>query len=259
LEFADYRPYTPGDDLRLVDWNVWARLEMVLVRLFHEDRNMAVGITVDATGSMGFGQPRKCDHAAELAACLAVCALLVRDSVTIGCSGGVGPGVRVKGHNTKVFGSILKLLERIEPGGATDPVRAMRVQLQGAKQDRFFLLSDMLHEDREREGVLRLLAASSRRPVLLHTLSQQELEPDLSEPSKIVDVESGESFVIDGGRAAADKYNKALGEWIGGLRERCRELGVQYIPAWTTVPVRELMQRRLRRNRVVESIRGGGR
>jgi len=67
VELADFRPYAPGDDLRLVDWNIFARLETVLVRLFHEDRDLSVVIIVDGSASMGFGSPRKLDHAGELA------------------------------------------------------------------------------------------------------------------------------------------------------------------------------------------------
>src|SRR5690606_16952271 len=87
LEFADHRPYSAGDDLRRVDWNVYARLRTVLVRLYHEDRNLSVRICVDASASMAFGTPRKADHAAELAAGLALVALLVRDDVSVGCVG----------------------------------------------------------------------------------------------------------------------------------------------------------------------------
>ena len=88
MEFADHRPYRPGDDLRLVDWNVYNRLRTVLVRLFHEDRNLHLGICLDCSGSMGAGSPRKADHAATLAAALSLIGLRERDTVTLSLAGG---------------------------------------------------------------------------------------------------------------------------------------------------------------------------
>lgn len=258
VEFADYRAYAPGDDLRLVDWNVYARLQTVLVRLFHEDRNLSVHIALDASASMAFGHPRKSDHAASLAACVALTALLSQDSVTLGCVGGNGPRTAITAHNKDRFAPMLHLLERVEPAGEVDePIHAIRAIVGGGRPDRFFFLSDMLYEDALREDLLRAIAAAGRRPVLLHVLSDEELRPDLEEPFKIEDIETGEEVFVKGGASAQKAYHEAFEAWLEEIRSLCHKLRIQYVPAHTTLDLRELVFGLLHKARVVESIRGG--
>jgi uncharacterized protein (DUF58 family) len=259
IEFADYRPYAPGDDLRLVDWNVYERLEQILVRLFHEDRNLSVQICVDASASMGFGEPRKADHAAELAAALALVSLLKRDSVTLGCAGGEGPKTIVKGQNQNAIAKILKFLEMVEPDGIDDPMRALKAQVRGSRPDRLFYISDMLKEDKEIDRLLRVVAASARRPVLLHVLSEEELSPDFQHPKRIIDSETGEEMRIAGGRLSERAYREALDAYLESIRRECRALQIQYVMAPTATRVPELLNSVLRHARVVESASGASR
>lgn len=256
VEFADYRPYSPGDDLRLVDWNVYARLEVVLVRLFHEDLNMAVHVAVDASGSMDFGQVNKADHAAQLGAALALVAMFNQDTVSLGCIGGRGPKAVVRGQNENGFPAVLKLLERVEPAERAEPWRELEAQLHGRTVDRLFFLSDMLYEDDDRERILRLLASASSGSVLLHVLSQEELDPDLSDAQLITDAETAQELLIAGGDRAAETYQRGLRGWLDMLQERCQPLGIQYVPAHTHVAVDRLLLGVMRQAGVAESATG---
>ena len=256
VEFADYRSYSPGDDLRLVDWNIYSRLETVLVRLFQEDRNLSLHVHVDASASMDFGVPRKSDHAGGLAACLALLGLLCRDTVSLGCSGERSPRAVVKGENTKMFGRMLEVLEAVEPAGRAAPWRQLRSQARH-RPDRLFLISDMLYEDDAREKLLKTLAALSRAPVLLHVLSDAELAPNLDEPIEAVDAESGETLFVKTGLRAQRAYAKHLDEWLERLQRRCRSLGIHYVAAHTTVSIRDLLQSVLQRSRIVTTRSGG--
>jgi len=254
MEFADYREYRPGDDLRLVDWNVYGRLQAVLVRLFHEDRNLLVRLVVDATGSMGFGSPRKLDHAGNLAAGLALVGLMHRDTVSLGCFGGQGPEAVVTGHDLGAFASMLELLERVEPGAGGEARRALRSQVASRGGDRVVLLSDLLMDDEEREGLLGVLAAC-RRPVLLHVLGDTELQPDLDRPRLVVDVETGEELAVPGGASARQAYARFLEAWLHDLRVRCAALRIHYVPAFTATSPRDLLLTVLRKARVTEGSR----
>ena len=202
VEFADYRPYQPGDDLRLVDWNVYGRLQTVLVRLFHEDRNLSVHVAVDASGSMGFGERRKLDHAGDLAAALALMALTARDTISVGAVGGADGDRLLRGPN---LATVIRTLESVEAGKACDARRALRAQLgRRGRVDRMFLITDLLLDDLPRESLLRELAGSAHRPVLLHVLGKEDLEPDLSQPTRVVDAETGEELDVAGGPLAID-------------------------------------------------------
>jgi uncharacterized protein (DUF58 family) len=256
VEFADYRPYSPGDDLRLVDWNIYARLQTVLIRLFHEDRNLSLHVHLDASASMDFGAPRKADHAANLGACLALLGLLRRDSVSLGVSGERAPKSAVKGENTKIFPQMLDVLEKSETAGTASPWRRIRSQISG-KVDRLCVLSDLLYEDADQEMFLRTIAAAARFPVLLHTLSEAELNPPLDDPMEALDSETGQVMFVRSGRNAQKIYQQHLTAWIDKIQTRCRELNILYVAAHNSIPIRDLLQDTLVRRRVIASLSGG--
>jgi len=259
MEFADHRPYRPGDDLRLVDWNVYRRLRTVLVRLFHEDRNVHAGVVLDASASMGTGTPPKADHGATLAAALALVGLTRRDTVTLSLAGGTARRSRLRGHQLASFAAVLSTLEAAEPDGVPDLAQAIHRLTDRGRLDRAVLISDLLVEPEVRLAALRALASAARRPVLLHVLAADELEPDLSRGLEAVDAETGETVHVGAGAVSARAYADALAAYLRSVRERCAGLRIGYVLAPTSVPVRTLVLDALRQARVVESARGAGR
>lgn len=257
MEFADYREYRAGDDLRLVDWNVYRRLRTVLVRLFHEDRNLHAGLCLDLSASMGFGQPRKADHAGTLVACLALMGLQNRDLVTLSLAGGRARRTRLRGHQAATFSMFLQALEEAEPDGIPDLVRALRGLTDRGRPDRVVLVSDLLLESEPREAAIRALAASGHRPVLLHVLDRGELEPDLSQGLEATDAETGEVVRVGADPESAEAYRREVQSFLAGVRQRCSALGVLYVPAFTTAPAREIVLDSFRSGRLVQSARGG--
>jgi len=257
VEFADYRPYDPGDDSRLVDWNVYMRLGIAVVRQFNEERSLAMKVCVDISESMTFGKPRKADHAAQLAAALSLISVTHRDPVGLCFYGGERQLAQTKASNLDGLAELLHVLERIEPGGQGDAHAQLVRQLGQGRADRIVLITDLLLEDEARDTLLRLAASSSRYPVLLHVLSEDELEPDFSDVAKIVDTETGEGFVIRDDGAAQRDYQAGLSTWLEGIERRCRGLGVRYVPAFTRVEVPDLLNNEMRRAHIVEHAYGG--
>lgn len=258
VEFADYRPYDPGDDVRLVDWNVYLRLGVAVVRQFAEERSLAMRICLDVSASMSFGdEPRKADHAAQLCAALALVALQNRDPVGLLCFGCDVPPPTVSASNLDGLVEVLHVLEGVEPGGGGVPHDQIARLIGPRRSDRIVLISDLLMEDEERDRVLRLIASLSRYPVVLHVLSPAELEPDLGDAMKIVDAESGEEVLVRDDGSAMRDYHEGLDRWLEGTEKRCRALGIRYVPTFTTLPVPDLMSGELRRARLVEHIAGG--
>ncbi len=257
LEFADYREYDPGDDIRLIDWNVYLRLGQVLVRQFNEERSLSIKLCLDVSASMGFGTPRKCDRAAQLAAALSTMALTHRDPVNVICFGSDKHAVRSRAVNLDGLPEVLRMLERVEPSGQGDAYGQLAAQLGGGRTDRLFLLSDLLCEDEERERLLRLLAGSSLHPVLIHMLSADELSPDLDDVSRIVDSETGEEFTIEDTAAAARRYREALDTWLDETEKRCRTLGIHYLRPDASTEAADWIEGAAQRARVVEHVAGG--
>ncbi|MEM7160366.1 MAG: DUF58 domain-containing protein [Myxococcota bacterium] len=257
VEFADYRPYDPGDDVRLVDWNVYLRLGIAVVRQFNEERSLAMKVCVDTSESMRFGEPRKADHAAQLAAALSLISLTHRDPVGLCFYGGEQQLAQTRASNLDGLAEVLHVLGRVEPGGRGDPHGQIVRQLGQGRSDRIVLISDMLLEDDALDAMLRLIAASSRYPAVLHVLSEAELEPDFSEVAKIEDAETGEGFVIRDDASAHREYQAGLDTWLGTIEKRCRGLGIRYVPAFTRVEVPDLLNNEMRRAHIVEHAFGG--
>lgn len=256
VEFADYRNYDPGDDIRLIDWNVYLRLGQVLVRQFNEERSLSVQLCVDVSASMGVGDPSKADRAAQLAASLATVALAHRDPVSLCCHGGDRAPARARAVNLDGMPEVLHVLQKVEPGGRGNAYAQIAGQLGTARRDRMFLLSDMLVEEDERESLLRLMAASSRAPVLVHILDPDELQPDLSDVSSVVDAETGEELTIKDGPSALAAYERGVQEWLAAIEERCNTLGVRYV-RWVDTDPDGFVHDDLRARRVVEHAAGG--
>jgi uncharacterized protein (DUF58 family) len=255
MEFADHRPYAPGDDLRRVDWHAYQRMRSVLVRLFHEDRNLHAALCVDASASMGFGLPKKSDHSATLAAVLALAGLRQRDRVTLTIAS--DSVTRRRGHQIGAFSGMLASLESIQPKGTPDLAKVLRSMTDRGRPDRLILFSDLLVEPDVREEILRALATSGRWPVLIHMLSQEELDPDLSQGVEAFDAETGEVVMVGSGPSDAQAYRAALGEFLREIRLRCSALRIWYVPATTASPIRKMVLEAVQQGRLLASVRGG--
>ncbi len=251
VEFADYRDYTAGDDLRQLDWNVYARLEKLFVKLFIEEEDVTVSLLVDASASMAAGRPAKLAFARRAAAALGYIGLASEDRVVVSALTGRTarrqPGLRGSG---RVF-RLLAGLSGIEPAdGQTDLLAACRhagAQLRG--RGLVVLISDLL--DPAADRVIRELAATGSELIVLHVLSPEELDPPLEGDLKLVDVESGDAVDVTVDLATIDGYRSRLAAWQDSLAEVARRRRATYVPLATDVPLAELIFAELRRRRVL--------
>lgn len=253
VELADHRPYGPGDELRLVDWNAWQRLGTLQVRLFHESRGQRLHLVLDTSASMG-APTAKADHAATVSAAIAMSALLQRDAVRLSLGGGGQPRA-VTGGDGGALAAVLQALESAEPTGDD---REHLVRTLGSKRvDRAVLVSDLLMPPDQQQTVLRALAAAGRQSALLHVLSADELSPPLDGPVELEDSESGERLVLDGGPEAQAAYRAALDRWLDALPAACSRLGVRYVAGFAPDGPHAALDA-LRRGGVLEGARGAG-
>jgi uncharacterized protein (DUF58 family) len=251
VEFADFRDYAPGDDLRQLDWNVLARLEKLFVKLFIEEEDVTITILLDASASMATGRPEKLQFAKRAAAALGYIGLASEDRVVISVLGG-----RTSRRRTSIRGSsrVLRLLadlSSIEPAdGRTDLVTAARhaaAQLSG--RGVIILVSDLL--DPAADRVIRELASTRSELIVLHVLSPQELDPQLEGDLRLVDRETGEAVDLTADLATVDAYRTRLGAWKEAFAEVARKRAATYVDLSTETPLNELIFAELRRRRVV--------
>jgi len=251
VEFADYRDYALGDDLRQLDWNVYARLERLFVKLFIEEEDVTVTLLVDASASMTAGRPPKLLFAKRAAAALGYIGLASEDRVTVSALTG-----RVARRRAAMRGSgrvfrLLADLSAIDPSdGPTDLLAAARhaaAQLHG--KGVVILLSDLL--DPAADKVIRELAATGSELIVLHVLSPEELEPQLEGDLRLVDVETGEGVDVTVDLPTLDAYKARLSAWKTGFADLAAKRRASYVDLPSDANLADLMFNELRRRRVL--------
>jgi uncharacterized protein (DUF58 family) len=251
VEFADYRDYTLGDDLRQLDWNVYARLERLLVKLFVEEEDLTVTLLVDASASMAGGHPEKLRFAKRAAAALGYVGLASEDRISISALGGRAARrqVALRGSG-RVFRLLTALSAIAVAEGPTDLVAAARhaaAQLRG--RGLIVLLSDLL--DPGAETVIRDLAATGSELVILHILGRDEIDPPIEGDLRLVDAESGERVDVTLDLATVDAYRARLAAWQADLADLAARRAAAYVPLISDVPLADVIFAELRRRRVV--------
>ena len=232
VEFADYRDYTPGDDLRRVDWNIYARLNRPFVKLFEEEEDLAVYILLDGSRSMdwGEGEAHKFRYALHLSAGLGAVTLASGDSLTVGflqdghVAAEFGP-TRGQVALSRLFG----FLDSLEPGGRTDLNASLhQFLITPRRPGLIILISDFLTAEGYETG-LRPLLGRGHEAVLLHILAPDELDPPLAGDLQLVDVETGheQDISLDGGLRTL--YRERVHDWILATQAGCRKQGIRYL------------------------------
>src|SRR5215218_7305468 len=251
VEFADYRDYALGDDLRQLDWNVYARLERLFVKLFVEEEDVTVTLLIDASASMATGHPQKLLFAKRAAAALGYIGLASEDRIAVSALAG-----RVARRRASMRGSgrvfrLLADLSAIEPAeGPTDLVAAARhaaAQLHG--RGVIVLLSDLL--DPAADRIIRELAATGSELIVLHVLSPDELDPPLEGDLRLVDSETGESIDVTADLATIDAYRNRLAAWKASFAQLAARRQATYVDLASDTPLNDLIFAELRRRRVL--------
>jgi uncharacterized protein (DUF58 family) len=250
VEFADYREYTRGDDLRQLDWNIYGRSERLFVKLREDEESLTVHLLVDSSRSMDWGRHNKLAYARRLAAALGYVGLASLDRVAVAAfnerlTAHVQP-LRAKAQASRLFG----VLAGIEPGGRTDLRAALRTYaaMQG-RSGLAILISDLLNP-----GGLEGLAALLDRgfeAVLLHLLDPIETDPEAEGEVELHDRETGQTLRVTLDGATVEAYRRRLADWLAETESFCAKRMVRYVTVSTALPLDDLIFRHLRTRRIL--------
>jgi uncharacterized protein (DUF58 family) len=264
VEFADYRDYTPGDDLRRLDWNIYARLERPFIKLLEEEEDLAVHILLDGSKSMDWPAPsdlgrgvegdlHKFRYALRMAAGLGAVALASGDSLSLGflqngrVAAEFGP-TRGQAALPRLF----RFLEGLEPGGETNLNTALRqYSIAPRRAGLLILLSDLLAADGYESG-LRILLGRGHEAALLHILAPDELDPPLAGDLQLIDSETGheQDVSLDGGLRSL--YRERAQAWIQSIQADCRKHAIRYLDLTTNHPWEQAILLEMRKAGVVK-------
>jgi len=257
IEFADYRNYAKGDDLRRLDWNIYARLERPFIKLLEEEEDLAVHILVDASASMDWpgengGENNKLRYGLRLAGALGHIGLSNNDWTTVSLIS-EGEHRRWGPHRgTQHSIRLLQFLETAASAGKTELNGALRrYALRASRPGLLFLISDMLSPDGYEEG-LDILGSRGYESGIIHLLSPDEMSPPLGGDLKLVDVETGEDAEISLDVSTLGLYRKRLEAWLAELAGYCAGRDIHYIPVETSTPWQKLIRQTLRTMKVLK-------
>lgn len=243
LEFADHRNYSAGDDLRNIDWKVFARTEKLFLKLFEEEEDLYIYFLLDTSQSMQLGEPNKWSYGRRLTAALSYIGLSNLDRVSIipfsSKLDGRLPPARGKAQIFKIF----DFLNGIEPGEGTSLAEAFRTFVtQNKRRGVAVVISDFYDATGFEEG-LNFLRYHKFEPLVIHLFDDRELNPDFRGDLQLVDCETGEVADITVTSAMKKEYIRAFEAWSEELEEYCVKRDILYFQAPIQIPFDELVLR----------------
>jgi len=251
VEFADYRNYVAGDDLRYLDWNLYGRLERLFLKLYEEERELPVRIFLDASESMAFGDPRKFDFARQVAAAIGYVALCGFDRVTVVPFGdnpenvmtaGALRAVRGRKSSLQFFRNLAQLTAK---GSATLNDTLRRGAIEARQAGVAIVLSDFLDPAGYDKGLMALVGRGFQVNAV-QILSPEELAPTTFGDLRLVDSETGAMQEVTFGKFRLNAYQHAVQNFIQKLREFTASRGINFFSVSSAMPVEQLLLKQLR-------------
>jgi uncharacterized protein (DUF58 family) len=246
VEFADYRNYTVGDDLRFIDWNIYARLDRLFLKLFLEEEDLALYILLDVSKSCDYGEPNKAYYLKQVAASLAYIGLVNYNRVSIiaVADGVVAETGAMRGRRR--VAQMIDFVSKLQPTGASHLAEACRrFALQHRQKGVCVVLSDFFVKEGFENG-LRYVAGGKYDLFAVQTLSPQELEPDLQGDLKLRDIEDDDLAEVSITGPLLKQYKANLNAYCLALKDYVTRRGGTYLFTSTAVPFDTLVLNYLR-------------
>lgn len=245
IEFADYREYAEGDDLRHLDWNVLARLQHPVIKTYQDEEDLAVYILLDASASMQFGDPPKSQLAREVAAALSYVALCGQDAVipmALGAPRQPLTTYRGRAAYARVCGWMAGVTETSGLGLAMSLRDFLK---RNARPGFVALISDGLDPDAADQ--IRVLGGRGFEVNLLQILAPEELDPDLEGDLRLLDAETDRVVELTANRDALRVYAENLAQHNAALEAACRRFGGRYERVRSDLGLTSLIRDHLRK------------
>lgn len=247
VEFAEYREYAPGDDLRRLDWRVFGRTDRYFIKQFEEDSNLRCALVLDTSASMAYGSQalNKYEYAATIAAAIAM--LLIRQQDAVGlvlCDRDTREKLDPVATPSQMT-RILELLERTVPRGET-LLGATIAQLseQLPRHSFVIVLSDLFTDEQTLADGLARLRFRGNETLLFHVLDRDEIELPFRDPVIFQDMEGTEEIYAEPW-AFRQAYQQAVEEFRERMRRLCHEQRADYVPLRTDHPLSEALSQYL--------------
>ncbi|MFH1676176.1 MAG: DUF58 domain-containing protein, partial [bacterium] len=237
--------YHRGDDLRYLDWNIYARLERFFLKLFQEEEDLTVYVLLDSSASMKTGDPEKSHYSKTITAALSYIALSNFDRLSVtSFASELGAGTQfLRGRNH--LATVIDFLNEIKPGEKTDFDKMCRkFTIRNRSKGLVFVISDFLDFIHLKEGIKRL-KFNKHDVLLIQVLDREEIDPQLRGDWALTDSETGEVVEISVSPRAINDYRKKMVAYLEDLKSFASRLGIGYVLTTTDTPVEDFILREL--------------
>lgn len=230
VEFAEYRKYVAGDDLRRMDWRAYGRSDRYYVKEFEADTNLRCCLVLDTSGSMEFGSRgvTKMEYARRIAGALGYLALLQGDAVGLTCvAGGVVRNIPPR-RNPAHLSAVFDVLEAARPRGPTQLTTTLHELAETVRQRALVVIvSDLFVEPDQVRHAFEHLRFRKHDVAVFHLLDPQELDFDFRRPMRFVDLEGGTSIFAEP-NVIAERYLAAVRQYLERLKQIVLESAIDY-------------------------------
>jgi uncharacterized protein (DUF58 family) len=230
VEFAEYRKYVPGDDLRRLDWRAFGRSDRFYVKEFEADTNLRCCFVLDTSGSMGFGSTgvNKIEYARRIAGTLGYLASQQGDAVGVSCvAKGIVQNIPPK-RNAAHLRLVLDVIEQTQPKGETQLATVLHELAETIRQRALIvILSDLFIEPEELRSCFQHLRFRRHDVTVFHLLDPLELSFSFRRPMRFLDMEGGPAIFAEP-NDIADRYDKALHLYLSQLKQVVLESAIDY-------------------------------
>jgi len=242
IEFADHRNYHFGDDLRYLDWNVYARFGSELIRRFEEEKDLHVYFLLDCSKSMSAGSPNKFDYARQVTAALSYVALADLDRVCIIAFADklyqILPTIRGKQHIL----NLIRFLDSLETVGATTDMAASMKEFIGRKLHTglVVVIGDFFDPNGFRTG-LDILRYRNYEPHIIQIHDKREADPTLLGDLQLHDMETGEFHEVTVSENLVRRYKKKFASFLDEIKRYGVDNGLNCMISSTAIPFDEMI------------------
>ncbi len=246
VEFADYRNYVVGDDLRFIDWNIYARLDRLFLKLFLEEEDLSLYVLLDVSKSCNYGNPSKAFYIKQVAAALGYVGLVNYNRVTLcAFNNGIASETGAMRGRRRVA-QMLDFVQKLESTGPSHLSEACRrFALAHRQKGICVILSDFFDKGGYENG-LRYVAGGKYDLFAVQTLSPQEIEPDLQGDLKLRDMEDDDMAEVSITQPLIKQYKANLNAYCLSLKDYLTRRGGTYLFTSTAVPFDTLVLNYLR-------------
>ncbi|MEO0144202.1 MAG: DUF58 domain-containing protein [candidate division WOR-3 bacterium] len=242
VEFAEHRQYSKGDDIRFIDWKVFARKDKLFIKKFFEETNLRVYLVLDISKSMDYGKPNKFIYAQNLTAILSYVLYLQRDAFGfIAFSDKIEVMLSPSSSKIQLY-KVLKTLSTLKPSGKTYIENPLIISANKLKRRAMIILiSDLIANKDSTIRILRALNNSNFDVIVFQILSPQEREIQDKGAFKFIDPETNSSISLNTLYYIED-YKKILNKWLEDIKISFLRSGIRYKLLFTDEPITNAFQ-----------------